>query len=130
VGGGDNPSDLAVGLSRRARGIPLWMSLVANGTLAYAEAVDACLDLAGEAAAQISDTEYLELLEPRSLSVVVFRRRGWSAGDYEDWSRRAIADGTGLVTPTRYAGAPALRLCFVNPLTTKSDIARILVSLA
>ncbi|MCB0990481.1 MAG: aminotransferase class V-fold PLP-dependent enzyme, partial [Acidimicrobiales bacterium] len=34
-----NPSDLAFHLSRRARGLPLWFSLVANGTEAYEAAV-------------------------------------------------------------------------------------------
>jgi glutamate/tyrosine decarboxylase-like PLP-dependent enzyme len=128
--GGDNPSDLAVGLSRRARGIPLWMSLLANGTRAYAEAVDCCLDLADFAAESIESAPHLELIQPRNLSIVVFRRRGWSAADYERWSSQAIADGTGLVTPTRHLGAPAARMCFVNPLTTPSDITRILASLA
>lgn len=128
--GGDNPSDLAVGLSRRARGLPLWMSLLANGTRAYVDAVEACLDLADYAADRIAGTEYLELVRDPNLSIVVFRRRGWLAADYESWSVRSIEDGTGLVTPTRYAGAPAARLCFVNPLTSVSDIDRILASLA
>ena len=45
--GGDwNPSDFAVHLSRRARGIPFWLSLAAYGTRAYAEAVDGCLAVA------------------------------------------------------------------------------------
>jgi L-2,4-diaminobutyrate decarboxylase len=129
VVGGDNPSDLAVGLSRRARGLPLWLSLLANGAAAYRDAVEACLDLADRAAEAIRSADHLELLEPRSLSIVVFRRVGWSIADYERWSAQAIQDGTGLITPTRSAGGPALRLCFVNPLTSTSDIERVLTSL-
>ena len=36
-----NPSDYAYHLTRRARGLALWYSLVTNGTDAYRDAVDA-----------------------------------------------------------------------------------------
>lgn len=126
---GDNPSDLAIGLSRRARGIPLWLSLLANGTDAYRAAVEECLDLADTAEAAVQAAPHLQLLA-HGLSIVVFSRTGWSADDYHAWSAAAVADGTGLVTPTRYHGQPALRLCFVNPLTTPADIDRIVAALA
>ena len=38
-----NPSDYAVHLTRRARGVPFWFSLAAHGTDAYRDAVDSCL---------------------------------------------------------------------------------------
>ena len=126
---GDNPSDLAIGLSRRARGIPLWLSLLANGTDAYRAAVETCLDLADRAAEAVQAAPHLELVA-RGLSIIVFTRVGWSACDYDAWSAAAVANGTGLVTPTRLRGEPALRLCFVNPLTTAADIHRILSALA
>ncbi len=34
----DNPADYAIHLSRRARGVPLWLSLLANGTERYRDA--------------------------------------------------------------------------------------------
>jgi L-2,4-diaminobutyrate decarboxylase len=126
----DNPADYATHLSRRARGIPLWMSLVANGTDAYTQAVDACLDLAEYAADRIEAGEQFELACPPSLSVVVFRRRGWVRADYERWSAAARRSGLGLVTPTSVSGAPALRFCFVNPATTIMDIDLLLDSLS
>lgn len=118
----DNPADYAVHLSRRARGLPLWMSLIAHGTAAYCAAVDACLDLADYAAAQIAGTRGLFLAADPSLSVVVFGRAGWDAADYVAWSRSARERGVGLITPTTVDGAPALRFCFVNPETTPADI--------
>ena len=45
-----NPSDLAIHLTRRARGVPLWASVLAYGTDAYAAAVDHCVDIAAYAA--------------------------------------------------------------------------------
>ena len=60
-----NPSDLAVHLTRRVRGLPLWASVLAYGTAAYTEAVDYCLDMAAYAAERIAASPHLELvLEP------------------------------------------------------------------
>ena len=38
-----NPSDFAIHLTRRARGLPLWFSLAANGWRPYAEAIERCI---------------------------------------------------------------------------------------
>ena len=125
---GDNPADYAFHLSRRARGIPLWMSLVANGTDRYRAAVEQCVDLALATADRVSATDHLELLGT-SLSVVVFARRDWDRTDYARWSTETVRTGLGLVTPTNYRGRPALRLCFVNPQTRVEDVERILSTL-
>ncbi len=60
----DNPADYALHLSRRARGLPLWMSLVAHGRQAYARSVTACLDLADHAVERIADSGCLSLAAP------------------------------------------------------------------
>ncbi len=125
----DNPADYAVHLTRRARGIPLWASLVANGTDAYVDAVEGCLALASYAAKCIEASEVLELATEPHLSVVLFRRRGWGPEDYVRWSEQARREGVGLVTPTVFAGETVLRLCFVNPRTTGVDVEVVLSSL-
>jgi len=125
----DNPADYAVHLTRRARGLPLWTSLLANGTDAYVDAVEQCLETAGYAAKQVEASQALDLATEPRLSVVLFRRRGWSARDYARWSHAARASGLGLVTPTTYAGETVLRLCFVNPRTTRADVDLVLDSL-
>jgi len=127
--GEDNPADFALHLTRRARGIPLWMSLQANGVEAYTAAVETCLDLAAYAAHQVNASDHLALVGEPSLSVVVFRRVGWTSEMYRNWSALMVLSGEGLVTPTRIGGEPALRLCFVNPATQKDDIDRVLNSL-
>ena len=43
---------------------------------------------------------HLELLVEPELSVVLFRRLGWGAADYQAWSDRVLARGTAFVTPT------------------------------
>ncbi|WGL51377.1 aminotransferase class I/II-fold pyridoxal phosphate-dependent enzyme [Nocardioides sp. BP30] len=125
----DNPADYAVHLTRRARGLPLWASLLANGTDAYVDAVEQCLTTAGYAAKQIEASPTLELATAPQLSVVLFRRTGWGAAEYEQWSQAARRSGLGLVTPTTFGDEPVLRLCFVNPRTTATDVDLLLMSL-
>lgn len=126
---GANPSDLAIHLTRRVRGLPVWVSLLAYGTAAYVEAVEACLDLARCAAEKIEAAAHLELAVQPALSIVLFRRVGWEASDYAAWSDAAIDSGLAMAIPTRHLGRPALRFCFVNPLTTVGDIDLLLASL-
>jgi L-2,4-diaminobutyrate decarboxylase len=125
-----NPSDLAIHLTRRPRGLPLWASVLAYGTDAYERAVEHCFDLAGYATECIAAGPALELVLEPSLTVVVFRRLGWDAADYDAWSAAALSSGLGMVTPTRHLGETVLRLCFINPLTTRDDVDLILDDLA
>jgi hypothetical protein len=60
----------------------------------------------------------------------MFRRRGWDWEDYEAWSSRLLADGTGFVLPSRWHGEPILRLAFLNPRTTPEVVDEILGTLA
>lgn len=119
---GDNPADYAIHLSRRARGIPLWASLVANGVQTYQAAVERCLELANYAADRVRRSDYLDLIGDPSLSVVLLQRTGWKSDDYERWSQQSLASGLAMVTSTRHDGRPVLRLCFVNPITTEGDV--------
>jgi L-2,4-diaminobutyrate decarboxylase len=125
-----NPSDIAIHLTRRARGVPLWASVLAYGTDAYAAAVDHCVDIAAYAASRVEAAATLELVLEPAFTVLVVRRRGWAADDYAAWSEDAIARGVAVVMPTRHAGETVLRLCFVNPLTTREDVDLVLSDLA
>jgi len=125
----DNPADYATHLTRRARGLPVWASLVANGTDAYVDAVECCLAIAAYASRLISAHPQLELVTDPHLSVVLFRRRGWDSDDYDRWSARMLDRGLALVTPTTFEDEPVLRLCFVNPLTSTDDVKLVLDSL-
>ncbi len=133
-GGGEaevpwNPSDFAHHLSRRARGLPLWFSLATYGTDAYRDAVETTLQVAHEGARAIVDAPHLELIMEPELSVVLFRRVGWTPAQYQAWSDRMLAGGTAFVTPTGWAGETVLRICVVNPRTTVADIEAIVDSL-
>ena len=124
-----NASDYAHHLSRRARGLPLWFSLATYGTEAYADAVETTLQVATDAAGCIDDAPHTELVMEPELSIVLFRRLGWTLDDYERWSEEELAAGRSFVTPTKWQGEVLLRLCIVNPRTTINDIWAILDSL-
>ena len=124
-----NSSDYAHHLSRRARGLPLWFSLATHGTQAYEEAVEQTLMVAREAATRIDNNPDLELVTDQSLSICVFRRIGWDADDYKQWSDQQLEQGDSFVTPTKYKGETVLRFCIVNPRTTVTHIEEILASL-
>jgi glutamate/tyrosine decarboxylase-like PLP-dependent enzyme len=125
-----NPSDYAHHLSRRARGLPLWFSLATHGTDAYRDAVEETLRVAHAGAALIAAAPHLELIMEPDLSVVLFRRAGWDAAQYQAWSDRLLDAGIAFVTPTGWQGETVLRICVVNPRTTVDDIALLVDSLA
>ena len=124
-----NPSDYAIHLTRRPRGLPFWFSLAANGTREYAEAMQQTLDVAQHAADLVRNHADLELIHEPQLSIVAFKRKGWAAADYERWSDKLLADQIGFVVPSAHKGEPILRFAIVNPWTTEKDIADILATL-
>ena len=125
-----NPTDYSVGLTRRARGLPLWFSLAVHGTQAYTDAIERTLAVAGFAEAEIERRPYVEALRERDLSVIVFRRIGWEPSDYRAWSQRLLAEEFAFVVPTSHDGETVTRFAVVNPLTSEDDITAILDTMA
>jgi L-2,4-diaminobutyrate decarboxylase len=121
-----NPSDYAIQLTRRARGLPFWFSLAIHGGNAYTDAVEQTLTVARAGADLIQAADHVRLLVEPDLSVLVFERIGWSGPDYDAWTSRLLADQLGFVTPTRHRGQVCTRMAIVNPLTTAADLALIL----
>jgi len=128
--GAHNPFDLAIHLSRRARGLPLWASVLAYGTDAYTQAVDDCFSVARYAAERVAASSQLEIALEPALTVLLVRRLGWESADYAAWCEDALRRGLAFLTPTMHAGETLLRFCFVNPLTTRDDIDLVLTDLA
>ena len=124
-----NPSDYAIHLTRRARGLPFWFSLAAHGTAAYAEAVETCLATARAGADLVRKAPHVELVCEPELSVVALRRTGWDQADYREWSAGLLRRGEAFVVPSSHEGRPMLRMCIVNPRTTADDLAAVLDSL-
>ena len=124
-----NPSDYAIHLTRRVRGLPFWFSLATHGTNKYAESMDKTMDLARVSAQLIKEHPNLELLMEPELSIVAFTRKGWQISDYQRWSDKLLLDQIGFVTPSSHQGEPILRFAIVNPWTSITDIKVILATL-
>ncbi|MGA1024522.1 MAG: pyridoxal phosphate-dependent decarboxylase family protein, partial [Aquiluna sp.] len=124
-----NPSDYAINLTRRARGLPLWFSLATHGVATYRDAIRANVDLAHQAASEIEKRDYLSLVRKPQLSVVVFERDGWEQADYDSWSEKLLAEQVALVLPSSLRGRPHTRFAIVNPMTTIELLIEILDSM-
>jgi len=127
---GWNPSDYAYHLTRRARGLPLWFSLAVNGSDAYRDAIERVLCTTRAAAERIRGLPHLDLVREPELSVLLFRRLGWSATDYDSWTTRLLDDQIAFVAPSRWYGEPVARLAFLHPETTLDIVDEILATTA
>jgi aromatic-L-amino-acid/L-tryptophan decarboxylase len=121
-----NPTDYAHHLTRRARGLPLWFSMAVNGLDAYREAIEVTLSLARETAALINATGHLELIREPDLGVVLFRRIGWNADDYDTWAQALHRDEIAFVPPSKWEGETIGRFAFLHPHTTMGLVRQIL----
>ncbi len=124
-----NPSDFAIQLTRRARGLPFWFSLATYGSDAYGTAIQLTIDLAREAGRQVEAADHLRLVWEPQLSIVVFERIGWDGAQYQARSIEMMNEGLAFVVPSRHDGKPVFRFCFINPRTSTEDIAVIIDAL-
>ena len=124
-----SPSDYAIHLTRRVRGLPFWFSLAAHGTDAYSKAVEEGIRLAKDSAKLIAAHPNLELVREPELSIVAFTRKGWSPAQYQEWSAALLEKQIGFIPPSKHAGESILRFAFVNPWTSMDDVQMILDTL-
>ena len=125
-----NPADYAYHLTRRARGLPFWFSLAVHGTDAYSDAVEQTLAIAKDAARRIDAAPHLELIREPELTVVLWRRTGWTPEQYNEWSMKMLHDQRAFVMPTTWHGETVLRAVYLNPVCPPSITDDIIASLA
>lgn len=121
-----NPTDYAYHLTRRARGLPLWFSLAVHGVGAYRTAIEAAVTLARETAQVIRHTPHLELIREPDLGVVLFRRLGWEAADYDAWAAALHTDQVAFIPPSKWEGETVGRFAFLHPHTTLDLVREVL----
>ena len=124
-----NPSDYAVHLSRRARGLPFWFSLAMHGTEAYREAIETTLEVAHAGADLIRDRDGFSTGHRARAVGRGLPQGGLDPADYTAWSDAALDTGFAFCLPTSHAGETVMRWCVVNPKTTIEDLASILDSM-
>jgi len=115
--------------SRRFRALPAWMTLMSYGRSGYRELFMRCCSLAQRMGQGIEQSSSFELLTPVRLNIVCFALRGASANQRDQFLEKLKEDGQVLLTPTFFAGKPAIRAAFVNWSTSEQDIPIILDAL-
>jgi glutamate/tyrosine decarboxylase-like PLP-dependent enzyme len=115
--------------SRRFRALPAWMTLMAYGRAGYQELVARSCHLARRLGEHIERSELFELLSPVYLNIVCFTLSGAGATQRDQFLALLQRDGQVLLTPTLFAGKPAIRAAFVNWSTTEQDVERIIAAL-
>ncbi|MGZ3688647.1 MAG: pyridoxal phosphate-dependent decarboxylase family protein [Bdellovibrionota bacterium] len=119
----------SIELSRRFRGLKVWLSLRYHGLEGFRAAIQRDLDHAQRLASAIDATPGLERLAPVELSAVCFRHRLSEESSEEERNRfnlallkRIIARGRVYLSNAELKGTFCLRACIVNHLTKDSDI--------
>jgi glutamate/tyrosine decarboxylase-like PLP-dependent enzyme len=125
-----NPTDYAHHLTRRARGLPLWFSLAVYGVDAYREAIEAAAQLARQTAELIKAAPQLQLILEPDLGVVLFRRIGWSAADYDKWAQQLHEDEVAFIPPSKWEGETIGRFAFLHPATSLDLVREVLARTA
>ena len=102
------------------------MTLMAYGRSGYRELVARCCSLAWQFGQGIEQSAQFEVLSPVYLNIVCFALRGADTAQRNQLLEALRADGTALLTPTHFAGMPAVRAAFVNWSTSTEDVVKIL----
>jgi aromatic-L-amino-acid decarboxylase len=109
-------------LTRRSRGLKLWLTFRTYGMEAISAAVGRGIELAEIAEALIRDDERFTLVTPAQLGIVTFALAGGGEDIHREAAARLAADGFAAVTATSLKDRSVLRLCTINPQTTEADL--------
>jgi glutamate/tyrosine decarboxylase-like PLP-dependent enzyme len=77
----------------------------------------------------IEQSAHFELLSPVTLNIVCFTLQQVDTIRRDRFLEALKRDGQVLLTPTFFAGKPAIRAAFSNWSTTEKDVARIIEAL-
>ena len=106
--GSEDPLHVAPENSRRFRALPAWMTMRAYGREGHAEIVRRNIDASRRFAGLLGAIAGVEVLAPVRLNIVCFD----PGVGVQDFVRALAASGQGYLTPTTYAGRPAVRAAF------------------
>ncbi len=123
-----NFCDRGIQLTRGFRALKLWLSLKAFGKVAFEEALNHGFAMAEAAEEFIRKLPNWEIMTPAQMGIITFRYA--SAGSNEEEINRLnhgliekmIADGFAMLSSTVLRGRTVLRMCTINPRTTKENV--------
>lgn len=119
-------------LTKSFKSLKVWMTLKAYGAKRLRETIQEDIDKAAYLVDMIENSDDMELLAPAPLSIVCFRYapKNLDEKEIEKVNQQLIAeieaDGRIFLTGTRLHGKTALRVCIINPRTTREDVEFIL----
>ncbi|MBN2910192.1 aminotransferase class V-fold PLP-dependent enzyme [Polycladomyces sp. WAk] len=123
-----NFCDYGIELTRSFRALRLWMSFKMFGIESFRRAVSHGLEMAETAEKTLRRSLYWDVVSPAQLGVVTFRFAPDSMHEemidkvQQQIVNRMIREGYAMVSTTELKGRTVLRLCTINPRTTKEDI--------
>lgn len=135
------PGEVAFGnrgpeLSRRSRAMKLWMTFKTYGAARIREAIQSGIDQARTAEEILrSKPDVWEVVTPAQIGIITFALKDptgklATAEVHEQRAAALAKSGFAVVTSTKLKGQSVLRLCTLNPLTTKSDLEQTIDALA
>jgi aromatic-L-amino-acid/L-tryptophan decarboxylase len=121
--------DYGVQLSRGFRALKLWMSLKVFGVEAFRDAVDWGIELAEMAEEYVNTLPNWEMTSPAWIGILSFRyfRKDNLSPEEEDEINQKIVDKMtdeqyAFVSTTILKGRKVIRMCIINPRTTREDV--------
>ncbi len=111
--------------SRRFDAAKVVATLQTLGRHALSEMLEHLVDLAHYAGTVVEAHPQLELVAPTASVMCVFDAPGASANDLRDVQQRLLARGEMVLGRTEIKGRAALKFTFMNPLSTKDDVRRL-----
>ncbi len=131
-----NFSDYGVQLTRGFRALKFWMSLKAFGVDALRAAIEIGIQNAMLAETTLRASADWEIVTPAQLGIVTFRflapgKSEVALGDLNSSiANEMILSGYAMLSPTVMRGKTVLRLCTINPRTSRDDITTTIAKLA
>jgi len=123
-----NFSAYGIQLTRSFRALKLWMTLKVFGRQHMAAAVGRGFDRAEQAEELLRERQGWNVVTPAQMGIVTFRCApdGCTETEVDALTRRLAPvlneEGDAFLTKTTLNGRPVLRLCPINPRTTKKDL--------
>ena len=123
-----NFAERGVQLTRNFRALKLWLSLKVFGAEAFREAVAHGFKLAEHVEALVRDQAQWEVVAPAQMGIINFRfiKVGVSENELNELNKRIIdglvQEGFAMISSTLLSSKVVIRLCTINPRTTKGDL--------
>jgi glutamate/tyrosine decarboxylase-like PLP-dependent enzyme len=117
-------------LTRGFRALKLWMTIQVFGLDAVRAGIDHGLDLAEHAEAVLRADPRWEVVTPAQLGVVTWTPADTGAPACHELVEALTADGHAAISSTVLHGRTVLRLCTINPRTTREDVESTIARLA